>query len=706
MSKVRYAATIFLGALLLFQVQPILAKAILPWFGGTPAVWTTCMLFFQLLLFGGYAYSHLLAVRLPIRVQVRWHVPLLGFSLLFLRVLPASRWRPSGGGMPVVQILLLLAATIGLPYFILSTTSPLLQSWFRLEHPGRSPYRLYALSNLGSLLALVGYPFLLEPLLPLKRQALLWAILYIAFALGVAWCARAAARIAPTAPVEATPPAEPSLSVEKDPPPPLSPALPRLRPLPAAAFWVGLAACGSILLLATTNQLSQDVSVVPFLWVVPLAIYLLSFILCFESDRWYFRPVWLVLFPLAAAAALWAMSRGVELSLGRQVAVYGVALFSGCMVCHGELARMRPAPDRLTSFYLWVAAGGALGGLSVGVIAPSVFNGMWEFPLVWPAIAWLGLISLSLDPRSRLRGGRPLWAWIPMGLVAFGLTWASLGRLHPVREETIAVVRDFYGVIKVNRTGVGNALTTAHSLMHGRIQHGLQFAIGPLRTMPISYYGESTGVGLAIKALRGAEAPPRTLEIGVVGLGAGLMAAWGRNGDVLTFYEINPDIVRLAERYFTYLQDTPARVEIVMGDARLSLEREAAAGLAKPFDLLALDAFSGDAIPLHLLTREAFEVFWRRLKPGGVLAVHISNRFLNLGPLVRGLAELSGREVLRVENFKNTANGSDASTWVLATNSNSVLDNPEIRDSVMGWQVGEEPIVFTDGFSNLFKLLR
>ena len=471
-------------------------------------------------------------------------------------------------------------------------------------------------------------------------------------------------------------------------------------------MWIGLAACGSVLLLATTNQLSQDVSVVPFLWTVPLALYLLSFILCFERDRWYFRPVWMGLFVLAAAAALWAMDQGVGMPLRRQIFVYCAALFAGCMVCHGELARMRPGPERLTSFYLSVAAGGALGGIFVGTIAPALFNGMWEFPLVWPVIGIAALLALYRNPPPWLKGGRPLWAWMPMGCVAFALILGAAGRMHPVREDTIEVVRDFYGVIKVNRTGAGNILTTAHSLMHGRIQHGFQFEVGPLRTQPVSYYGESTGIGLAIRTLRGSAAAPRPLEIGVVGLGAGHMAAWGKKGDSFTFYEINPDIVRLAEEHFTYLGDTPADVKLVMGDARLSLEREDALGGVRPFDLLVLDAFSGDAIPLHLLTKEAFAVFWDRLKPDGVLAAHISNRYLNLGPLVRGLAELSGREALLVENPKNTTNGSDSSTWVLATRSRAFLDDPAVRSEVTAWQIGEVPIVFTDGFSNLFKLLR
>lgn len=700
MSKLRYAATIFLGAFLLFQVQPMLAKAILPWFGGTPAVWTTCMLFFQLLLFGGYAYSHLLAGRLTIRAQVRGHAVLLGLSLLFLRVLPAARWRPDGTENPVPRIILLLAATIGLPYLVLATTSPLLQSWFRLEHPGRSPYRLYALSNFGSLLALVGYPFLIEPHVPLQRQGWLWAGLYVTFALGVIWCGWAASRL------KSKESGEPG-STPVEPAPAQVPAeRPRSRSLSDLLMWIGLAACGSVLLLATTNQLSQDVSVVPFLWVVPLALYLLSFIICFERDRWYWRPLWLGLFPFAAAAAFWAMDRGIGLPLPRQVFVYGSALFVGCMVCHGELARMRPGSERLTSFYLSVAAGGAAGGVFVGMIAPAVFPGMWEFPFVWPLIALAALLALYRDPRSRLRRGRPLWAWVPIGLIVLGLGWSSVARLNPVREETIAVVRDFYGVIKVKRTGVGNAFTIAHSLMHGRIQHGFQFAIGSLRTMPVSYYGESTGIGLAMRTIRDRAAALRPLEVGVVGLGAGHMAAWGRKGDVITFYEINPDIVKLTERYFTYLQDTPAEVKLVMGDARLSLEREAAEGRSKAFDLLALDAFSGDAIPLHLLTKEAFAAYWDRLKPDGVLAVHISNHYLNLGPLVRGLAGLSGREALRIENFKDTKNGSDASTWILVTNSRVFLDDPAVRSITVNWRVDEAPIVFTDAFSNLFELLR
>ena len=728
MSRLRYAATIFLGAFLLFQVQPMLAKAILPWFGGTPAVWTTCMLFFQLLLLGGYAYAHLLAARLQTMTQVRLHAGLLAVSLFFLRILPAERWRPSGLEAPAWRIIMLLAVTIGIPYLVLASTSPLLQSWFRLEHPDRSPYRLYALSNLGSLLALVSYPFLVEPNLPLGRQALTWTLLYVLFAAGLAVCgwmvfrlkrkgevaAQSSAALpnsseGGTAPVASDPVAglAAELKIGEAFPARSPREIPRVPTAVDRLLWAVLAACGSILLLATTNQLSQDVSVVPFMWVVPLALYLFSFILCFESDLWYWRPAWLGLFPVATIGVFWAMNRGVGMPLLLQILVYPLALFIGCMVCHGELARQRPSPEHLTSFYLSVAAGGAAGGFFVGIIAPAVFRGMWEFPFIWPVIGLLALVTLFRDPRSPLRRGRLWWAWVPLVAIFLVMCGASVLRLRTEREDVVTMSRNFYGVLKIEQSGREDAATAILTLMNGRIQHGFQYMVGPLRRVPVSYYGEGSGISLAVQTLRDRLTPkPRTLEIGVVGLGAGLMAGWGQRGDVIRFYEINPNVVRLSDKFFSYRKDTQAGVELVMGDARLSLEREAAEGKDPLFDLLVLDAFSGDAIPLHLLTREVFAVYWKRLKPGGVLAVHISNRYLNLGPLVRGLAAECGKQALLVENDDNAITGLDSSTWVLVTSDYLFINDPTVKSRTEKWPEGRTPIVFTDRYSNLFRLLK
>jgi hypothetical protein len=683
-----YALTIFLSAFLLFQVQPLLAKAILPRFGGAAAVWTTCLLFFQVMLLGGYAYAFWLARQRPVRRQVWIHFGLLGVSLLFLRILPAEQWTPSASASPVAGILWLLVGSIGVPYLALSATGPLLQSWFRREAPGKSPYRLYALSNLGSLLALLSYPFGFEPWLPLEYQAVGWAVLYVGFVAGCDWCAWRVAR-------------RPEMMEE---------ARPAVAPFPRwgdRLLWLGLAACGSVLLLATTNQLSQDVSVVPFLWVVPLSLYLVSFILCFDSDRWYYRPVWLGGWPLAAAGVCVALLWGVEMPLVWQVTALAAGLLIGCMVCHGELARRRPAPARLTEFYLLVAAGGALGGVLVAVVAPLVLSHTWEFGLVWPVSGLLVLIALSSDTGWRQRWGRWCYAWEAAGVVLLGVLVAVLVReMGEKQQYQVDVARNFYGVLRVDYAQYEGEDWPMTRLMHGRIVHGGQFAEGEYRRRPISYYAAGTGVGLTMDTLRAATNPaPPALNLGVVGLGAGIMAAWGQTNDTIRFYEINPAVIDLCDRHFTYRQETPARTVVVLGDARLSLAREAAQGAA-PLDVLVLDAFSGDSIPLHLLTREAFAVYWRRLKPAGVLAVHVSNRFLRLEPLVRGLAEDSGRTALLISNDSESAIGLEASSWVLVTTNAEFLADATVTERAKRWPGKRRTLVFTDRYSNLFRLLK
>ncbi len=666
-----YAVTIFLSAFLLFQVQPLLAKAILPWFGGTPAVWTTCMLFFQTLLLAGYAYAFWLARQRPV-IQRRLHLVLLAGALFFLKILPGAHWRPQGDEDPALRILLLLAVNIGIPYFVLSATGPLLQAWFRGRFPGRSPYRLYALSNAGSLLALLSYPFGFEPWLSVSAQATGWAVLFLVFALVCGLCAwRAAAGKVTVAETGQ-------------------------EPLPGWStrwLWIAFPACSSVLLLATTNQLSQDVSVVPFLWVLPLSLYLLSFILCFDSERWYRRGLWLAQWPLAAAGVCVALFWGVDMPLRWQVLAHTAGLFIGCMVCHGELVRYRPAPRHLTTFYLCIAAGGALGGLLVSVVAPATLPDLWEYQGVWVAMG--GLILWVLW-RTRA------WWALGVGSILFaalvvGLVW----QVRRTRENQIASTRNFYGVLRIQTAHYEGEDWPSKRLLHGRITHGMQFTDGEYQWQPISYYSPATGVGFAVGAL---PAGPR--RIGVVGLGAGIMAAWGRLQDSIRFYEINPDVVKLADSHFTYRDATLAGVVTVMGDARLTLEREVAEPATEPLDLLVLDAFSSDSIPLHLLTREAFQLYARRLRPGGILAVHISNRFLRLEGLVRGLAEATGREAVLITNERESANGTDASSWILVTNDAALLLSPAIAAHKSEWSDHDVPLVFTDTRCNLFQLLR
>lgn len=683
MQAARYGTAIFLGAFLLFQAQPMLAKAILPWFGGAPAVWTTCLLFFQTLLLGGYLYAHLLSSRLAPRRQALVHCALLLASLALLNILPSDYWRPAGEEQPVWRILLLLAANIGAPYLLLSATSPLLQAWFRAASPGASPYRLYALSNAGSLLALLSYPFAFEPLLALKRQALLWGAGYVLFAGACCWCALPLLKGASARPAEENPEAAPAGAGQK-------------------VLWVLLAACASALLMAVTGQLTQNVAAVPLLWVLPLALYLLSFILCFEGDRWYNRRTWVVFLVFACAGAAWLPGGSVDVPLFLQAAIYCLALFVGCMVCHGELAARRPHPSRLTSFYLLVSAGGALGGLLTALGAPLLLDGPWEYHLSWLALASVVLYLLADGKDALLRSLKGAAAWGLLLILYGGLAYALYGHYQDESLSSTAMARNFYGTLNVYESECGG--DPVLTLMHGQIEHGFQFAEGDKRrSSPVSYYAPETGVGVAMKVLRAGQ--PRPLNAGLVGLGAGIMAAWGRPGDKFVFYEINPLVPQLAREYFSYLAESQAEVDLVMGDARLSLEREAVAG-APLLDLLVLDAFSSDAIPLHLLTGEAFDVYFKRLRPGGVLAVHISNRYLDLQPLVRGLAARAGKRAALFESYDDESTGTAGSEWVLVTADEGFYRNPLAAKSASAWPRGRAPMVFSDQFSNLFRLLK
>lgn len=647
------------------------------------------MLFFQVLLLGGYVYAHLIVTRLGPRAQVYVHLTMLLASLFFLKILPSGAWRPSGQESPAWSILLMLGANVGLPYLVLSATSPLAQAWFLGANRGRSPYRLYALSNAGSLLALLSYPFVFEPLLTLKTQAALWAGLYILFVPACGWCAISFLRSAPAAARAPGPTA-----AEKTPGPGWL----------SRSLWFALSACGSGLLLATTNQLTLNVSVVPFMWILPFSLYLLSFILCFDGERFYTRRTWLVFLACACAGVCYLLYSSILVPALLQIAICSLTLFIACMVCHGELAGHKPRPEYLTGFYVLVSAGGAFGGALVAVAAPLVFRGPWEYPLFWLLVP---SIMLALTLRE---GKTPISvSYRAMRLIALVLYLVFAGALYGYyRLETrslLVMERNFYGTLQVYESDYGGSKILV--LMHGQINHGFQFAEDdPWHKKPVSYYGAASGIGVALRALRNpAAAGRRPLRMGGVGLGAGVIAAWTLPGDRLTFYEINPLVLRLSGEYFTYLRDARGGVETVMGDARLSLEREAAAAAA-PLDLLVIDAFSSDAIPLHLLTREAFGIYFKRLRPDGVLAVHLSNLFLDLEPLVRGLALEAGKKTVLIDNPEDEATGSEAATWMLITGNEKFLGDPLIKASAAPLPADPKTLVFTDQYSNLFRLLR
>ena len=672
-----YALTILVSAFLLFQVQPVIARIILPWFGGSAAVWTTCLLFFQSVLLLGYLYSHWLYRKLRPPAQMLAHILLLAASLMVLPVWPAASWKPTGAEDPTARILLLLAVTVGLPYFLLSTTGPLLQAWYARRYRGAMPYRLYALSNAGSMFALISYPVLFEPWLGARHQALGWSWAYGVFILlcgATAWLGRESA----AAQAELAPDTR--------------------DPARRTFFWIALPACASILLLAITNHLTQNIAAIPFLWILPLSLYLLSFILCFESAGWYQRTVFLGLFAVAVGGMAYALSPEFQNNPVKvTIPFFAVGLFICCMVCHGELARLKPHPRRLTSFYVTIALGGALGGVFVALIAPRAFSGFYELPLGLAACAFVVLAVLRADPESGLGGS---WKR-PVPLAAAFLTLAVAGYLgfviHGRGRSARLMVRNFYGGLKVMDETADDSDEPVRRLMHGTITHGEQYLNPKFQGRPTTYYGPNSGVGRAIR--QDQESGP--VRVGVIGLGTGTLAAYGRAGDYFRFYEINPLVLRLATTQFTFLKICKARLDVALGDARLSLEREP----PQNFDVLAVDAFSSDAIPVHLLTREAFILYFRHLKPDGVLAVHVSNKHLDLTPVVKLAAGSLGKEA-RLVDTEDEENDVFGSTWVLMTSSAGFFDGPLIRTAAVAVPLPRKMRMWTDDYSNLFQILK
>jgi hypothetical protein len=875
----RYALTIFLSAFLLFQVQPLIGRFILPWFGGGPSIWTSCMLFFQIVLLGGYVYSHVLCSRLSRKAQVGTHLSLLALSVAFLPIAPSESWKPVGDQSPLLQILLLLLVTVGGPYFMLASTGPLMQRWFSQTSPGRSPYRLYALSNVGSLLALVSYPLVFEPWLKLQHQVLSWSFVYIVYVALAVWCAIRLLRHSGLNPLTETTEAKtPSGNAA-------APGWGRML------LWLGLAACGSAMLLATTNQLCIDVATVPFLWVLPLGLYLVSFIICFDSPHWYDRRVFGLLLLGCCPMACFALHEGPSMEIADQVVIFSVVLFACCMICHGELVQTRPDPKYLTLFYVLVSAGGALGGVFVALAAPQLFSGYYEYHAalfatcevaliawyvqrvwrqsqsatfwIWTLVASIQVLTvaawyyvpksgsledidrtiyfgiylliqtagLALTAACETRKRMLLRVWIIGSLAQFAwLTWYAnwrfpaeivssdrvafaVGTFVPVliavgllfgieklretfREyllrltqfviaalwaivlwysETVAswqasafamsvcgamalefavrhfrgpqqrsmgfwlllpstalicllghrlqnivtaddvdavhTSRNFYGVLRVTEDAADESdeygMPGRYSLLHGQIRHGFQYQDDYWKTQPTTYYGEESGIGIAIELCRNLaiDTDQHALRVGVVGLGTGTIAAYGQSDEYFRFYDINSDVRDLSDRYFTYLSDSEARTEVVIGDARIVMERELSMGQSQQFDVLAIDAFSSDAIPIHLLTTECGDIYREQLRPGGVLAIHISNRFLELDPITRGMAEHLGWHAVRIENDDDDATGVFSSTWVLLTSSDDLVNSPDIQDIVSEWDESDRILRWTDDYSGLWQVL-
>ena len=749
---VSFGVAIFTGAFLLFLGQPLVGKYILPWYGGGPGVWTTCLLFFQAALLAGYAYAHLLCTFLSPRRQALLHGILLGVALLFLPIAPGASWRPRAGDDPVLSILLLLTATIGLPFVVLSATGPLLQRWFSLVRPGVSPYRLYALSNAGSLLALLAYPAIVEPRLTRAAQADAWSIGLAFFATACAICAARVWRSASDVPVDI--PASPAGTAERDEP-------------GDALFWVGLPAIASILLVSTTNRLCQDVAAMPLLWVLPLGVYLLSFIVCFDHAAWYARGPFTGLACGGVVVTWHLLASGNSAPLRLQLLGHLLTLFAACMVCHGELYRLRPGPSRLTGYYLAIAAGGAIGGLAVAVVAPVLSNDDHELPLgLWMMLVALGalsfrhrsrsialfaalgtLVAVALLPllRSVCNHGRPIAAeaaaflpvaapWVAGFALLFVVCLCDVWRrvLAPpwrpaaggflmllagaagtafmllernAADRPVLRSRNFYGTLEVLEPPVDLPDDVHRLLVHGATTHGLQL-ISPGRTgIPTTYYATTSGVGRAIHSLEAGDGWFEPRSIGLVGLGVGTIAAYAREGDTLRIYEINPAIRDIATSRFSYLDQCPGEIEVVMGDARLTMEREIAEGHRQEFDLLALDAFSSDAIPVHLLTREAWDIYLAHLAPGGILAVHISNRYLDLAPVVERLADHFGLAVVSVNDPGGDEWWAYGSTWMLVSRDAAAFDREVIAAVADPCGAGAGCPLWTDDFASVWSII-
>ena len=678
-----YPLTVFLAAFLLFQIQPMIARAILPWFGGTATLWTVAVLFFQLGLLAAYGYSHIVLRLLSPSRQRMLHLVVVALGLVALPVGPSDALRPTGEHEPVLSILRVLLQSVGLPYFVVAATAPLLQGWYAQETDGRarlrwlpSPYVLYAISNVGSLLALLSYPFVIEPGFGLRTQFGVWSIGYGCFAVVLAllaWPRHWRAGVV-------------------DPSPQAPPAAPSLTGPPSIALLgaLGLAAATNTLLLAVTATLAHNIAPVPLLWVVPLALYLGSFAVPFGLAMPRLRLVlpFLAVLALVPIAYVETVTR---VALPTRLGLLMPAFFVICLACHAELAHLKPHPRHLSSFYLMIALGGTLGGIFAGVVAPLIFDSYHELPLSLAAAAVLTLFFLG-----RSRG----WSWrhplvaVPIAAAVAIAVYIARASLDDVSGDRLAT-RNFYGTLAIRDEPTFDEAGPLRVLVNGSIIHGGQLVKRAYHGEPTTYFGPDSGVGLALR-VAGQSGP---IRVGVMGLGVGTLASYGRPGDLYVFFEINPLVVRLASSEFSFLRDSHARIEIVPGDGRLSLERYA----GPPFDVIVIDAFAGDSVPIHLLTREAVDLYFRRMTPSGILALQITNQYVDLKPIARAAASAPGRHALVVATADQHSPFFN-SVWVLLSRGASRFETP-FFEAGQPLTAGHE-VAWTDDHADLLSVIK
>ena len=670
-SRLLLGCAIFLGSFLLFLVEPIAAKQLLPLLGGSAAVWITCLVFFQTALLVAYLYAHWLASR----QQPDLHVALTGLATLAAIGWTLHSFDFSGAtAHPILAVFAALSAWIGLPFLLLGATSPLLQVWWSRLEKTAIPYRLFALSNLASLVALGLYPTLIEPHLTLNAQRTAWACGFVLFALIIVQltirmrsASKAEFQALDSAPADVAP-----------------------TGLFHKLLWVLLPMGAAMQLSAVTAYLTANIAAIPLLWILPLAVYLFTIILAFQFTALVPRGlVTRLLIVLLGSLAYMLSKTDYLLPLRVSILFFLLEVFVSCYFLHSEACALRPArASESTIFYLLFAVGGALGSFLIGIAFPLTIRFNYDLAITFLLTALLGLALTWSDGWSQ----RMLWT-VASAMMALLLSWINIA----TQRDSVAAVRNFYSTLRVKQDH-GYPGSVRRTLLNGTIQHGTQyFGTEKLRRTPTTYYAEDSGVGLALRFC----CANRQRKVGVIGLGAGTLAAYGRPGDQILFYEINPAVAPIAQNVFTYVRDSEARIQIIDGDGRISLEHQQ----PQRFDVLVVDAFTGDAIPLHLLTTQALKLYRKHLAPGGIVAFHISNQHVDLEPPIAQVARAVGMQAMRVASGAKDERGEFNATWVLVSDNEAFFAQPEVK-AAAHWVASRPGLhLWTDDYSALLPVL-